>query len=117
VRKQSESPIARLKRAGVRVHAGPWTLCAAPASPGGRQLIVALGRAAGDAVTRSRIRRIARQVLRAEPPAPSAAELLLLARGDVGGEPRKRVRANLARLHARALEALGRRTGGASSRG
>lgn len=99
----------RLRRQGVRVSAGPWTVCATDAPDRGGRLILALGRASGGAVTRSRVRRIAREVLATRCKRPEAADLLLLARSDVSRHPRRQVRASLAELLKRLSVALGRR--------
>jgi|GEM_PF-3274009 len=99
---------SRLRGHGVRVSGGAWTLCGARARGAHGRLILALGRAAGTAVTRSRIRRIAREVLGHGPDA-AGTDLLLLARGDVSGQPRRQVRASLAELLRRLRAALERR--------
>jgi ribonuclease P protein component len=106
----------RLRREGVRVSGGPWTLCGDRARGAEPRLILALGRAAGGAVTRSRIRRIAREVLGAG--CAAGIDVLLLARADVSRQTRRQARARLAELLRRlsALldrrEAAGRRTHG-----
>ena len=65
---------------------------------------MALGRVAGSAVTRSRIRRIAREVFEQvgiEQAAP--LDVLLLTRGDVSSHRRLQVRADLSGLVTRAF--------------
>ena len=71
------------------------------------RLIVALGRTAGTAVTRARVRRIARDVY-AGNPACFGAQVLLLARGDLSREPRKRIREILGTLLVRGRAGLNR---------
>lgn len=101
--------VNRLRRQGTRVAAGAWTLCGDRARGARGRLILVLGRAAGTAVTRSRIRRIAREVLGRGCATAGATDLLLLVRSDVGGQPRRRVRAHLEELLRRLCAALERR--------
>lgn len=104
-----ETPAGRLRRRGVRVSAGPWTLCG-ETPPGGRgKLIVALGKAAGGATTRSRIRRIARGVFAETGGRPAGTDLLLLARSDVSHLPRRLIRETLVSLWTRLAILLARR--------
>ena len=107
-----ETPAIRLRRRGARVSGGPWTLCGDRARGAHGQLILALGRAAGGAVTRSRIRRIAREVLAHGCDATGGTDLLLLARADVSRQARRQVRASLADLLSRFCAALARREAG-----
>jgi ribonuclease P protein component len=107
-----EAPAIRLRRHGVRVSGGPWTLCGDRARGAHGKVILALGRAAGSAVTRSRIRRIAREVLGLGRNASGGTDLLLLARGDVSRQARRQVRAGLAELLSRLCTALARREAG-----
>lgn len=100
---------SRLRGHGVRVSGGAWTLCGDRAREAHGRLILALGRAAGTAVTRSRIRRIAREVLGRGRDAAAGTDLLLLARSDVSGQPRRQIRANFAELLRRLCAALERR--------
>lgn len=87
--------------------AGPWSAYGAVSQGAGR-LIVSLGRTAGNATTRSRIRRIARSAF-AERFGPAAGiDLLLLARSDVHDHPRRQVRAGLRDLMARLSNTLAR---------
>ncbi len=73
-------------------------------------MIVALGRTAGSAVTRSRVRRIARNVFTAAVfAAPVALQLLLFVRKDVRDRPRRGIREDLQNLLARVPDALRRR--------
>jgi ribonuclease P protein component len=109
VRKRGTSPVARIRRRGVRVHGGAWTVFAAPAEEAGGRLVVALGRTAGPSVVRSRIRRLARDAFSAFAAKHAGADLLLLARGNIAHEPRRSVRRALSDLFARSSEALGRR--------
>lgn len=60
-------------------------------------------------MTRSRIRRIAREVLGRGCDASAGTDLLLLARSDASRQPRLQVRANLADLLGRLCAALDRR--------
>jgi ribonuclease P protein component len=110
MRKRATATAAsRLRGRGVRVSGGAWTLCGDRAQQAHGRLILALGRAAGTAVTRSRIRRIAREVLGRGHDAAAGTDLLLLARGDVSGQPRRQVRTSLAELRRRLCAALERR--------
>ena len=109
VRRGSETVAARLRRRGVRLSAGPWTVCAETAPAGGSRLIVALGRTAGAATARSRIRRIARGVFFDPCRRTGALAVLLLARSDVSRQPRRQVRASLVHLCTRLSAALARR--------
>ncbi len=109
-RRGGQTLAGHLRRQGVRVSAGPWTICANSA-PGRGRLILALGRASGGAVTRSRVRRIAREVLAGRCERPEAADLLLLARSDVSRHPRRQVRGSLAELLNRLSAALARHAG------
>lgn len=110
MRKRAAATAAsRLRARGVRVSGGAWTLCGDRAHEAHGRLILALGRAAGTAVTRSRIRRIAREVLGRGRDADAGTDLLLLARGDVSDQPRRHVRASLAELLRRLCVALERR--------
>jgi RNase P protein component len=116
-RRAAETPAGRLRRRGIRVSAGAWTACGDTAPPGGGRLIVALGRTAGGATTRSRIRRIAREVFADGFGRPAGVSLLLLARSDVSGQPRRQVRARLAELLTRLSNALARRQAEQTARG
>lgn len=111
-KRATETPVGRLRRFGVRASAGPWTACGAKASGKSGRLIVALGRTAGCATTRSRIRRIAREVYGERFGPPAGVDLLLLARSDVSDQPRRQVRARLAELLARLSGMLERRQAG-----
>jgi ribonuclease P protein component len=92
----------------MRVSRGSLTLYLLPNPTKKGRLIVALGRTAGNAVTRSRVRRIARDVFGSTQECVKTAGCLLLARGDLGDEPRKRIRMTLETLFARGNEVLGR---------
>jgi ribonuclease P protein component len=116
-RRQIDTPAGRLRRLGVRASHGPWTLCAEKASAGRGRLMVSLGRAAGGAATRSRIRRIARDVFEARRGRPAGVDLLLLARSDVSFEPRSEVRARLGELLGRVSVSLARREARGAGRG
>jgi ribonuclease P protein component len=70
---------------------------------------VALGRTAGDAVTRSRVRRIAREVFRPLGDAKAGIDVLLLARDRVQGVSRRDVRHTLQGLIVRGAEAITKR--------
>jgi ribonuclease P protein component len=101
---------ARLRNSGVRVSGGPWVLCADRTDGGSGQLIVALGRTAGPAVTRSRVRRLARDVFRAGlSPICGTLQFLLFVRKNVRDQPRRRIREDLEHLKARVPDALKRR--------
>lgn len=104
-----ETPASRLWRHGVRVSGGSWSLCGDWARGARGRLILALGRITGSAVTRSRIRRIAREVLGRGCDAAAGTDLLLLARSDASRQPRRQVRSNLADLLGRLCVALDRR--------
>jgi len=92
----------------MRVSRGSLTLYLSPSPQKKGRLIIALGRTAGNAVTRSRVRRIARDVFGSTQERVKTAGCLLLARGDLGDEPRKRIRMALEALFARGSEMLGR---------
>jgi ribonuclease P protein component len=110
MRKRAAASVAsRLRGRGVRVSGGAWTLCGDRAPAPQARLILALGRAAGTAVTRSRIRRIAREVLGCGGDAAPGTDLLLLVRSDVSGQPRRQVRSSLEELVRRLCAALERR--------
>jgi ribonuclease P protein component len=88
---------------------GSWTAFVAPGgNPRGR-LIVALGRSAGGSVTRSRVRRLARDVFASLHDEVCGLDLLLLARDDVREQPRRQIRIVLHRLMTRVADAVGRR--------
>lgn len=108
-RRKIETPARRLRSSGIRVSAGPWTMCAERARTESGRLILAFGRAAGRAATRSRIRRIAREVLAESGRPPGPMDLLVLARNDVSHHPRRQVRASLAELLRRLSVAMSRR--------
>jgi ribonuclease P protein component len=109
MRKEDVSPAGTIRRSGLRVAHGPWAAYVAlGAQPAGR-LIVALGRSAGGAVTRSRIRRIARDLFRPMRDTSSGIDVLLLARNNVGQEPRRNVRRALQGLFERGGHALTKR--------
>jgi len=114
--RSANTPVGRLRRRGARASEGPWTACGDTASDGRGRLIVALGRTAGSATTRSRIRRIAREVF-AERFAAAGAHLLLLARSNVDGHPRQQVRAGLRELMTRLSNTLALRQTGQAAHG
>jgi ribonuclease P protein component len=93
----------------MRVSAGAWTAWGEGAPGRGGQLVVALGRTAGCATTRSRIRRIAREVFGDKFGQGAPADVLILARHDVSDQPRRRVRANLDELLSRLSKLLASR--------
>jgi len=101
--------VRQLRRSGVRLHGGRWTLYVLRASDGERRLVVSLGRTAGPAVVRSRVRRIARDVFANPDVPPLDASILLTARAFVGEVPRAQLRQDLAKLRDRAAQALDRR--------
>lgn len=70
---------------------------------------MALGRTAGGATTRSRIRRIARGVFADRYGRGAGMDVLLLARSDVSGHPRRQVRARLDELLSRLSNLLANR--------
>lgn len=107
--RSANTPVGRLRRRGARVSEGPWTACGDTASDGRGRLIVALGRTAGSATTRSRIRRIAREVFAERFGAAAGVDLLLLARSNVDVHPRQQVRAGLGKLMTRLSSALAHR--------
>jgi len=99
----------RIRREGLRVRGGPWTLCGLSGGTG--RGIVALGAKAGGAVARSRIRRIARTALQSDWARDARVDLLLLARSEVGDRPRRRVRSELTQLLSRLMAAVARARG------
>ena len=107
--RSANTPIGRLRRHGARVSEGPWTACGDTSSDGKGRLIVALGRTAGSATTRSRIRRIAREVFAERFGAAAGVHLLLLARSNVDAHRRQEVRAGLGKLMTRLSNTLARR--------
>jgi ribonuclease P protein component len=109
MRKKTVSPAGQIRRLGVRVHGGPWTVFVAPEITAGGRLIVALGRTAGGAVVRNRIRRIARDVYESARGGFSGSAFLLAARSDVGDVPRRRVRVAIEGLLRRGHGVLARR--------
>ncbi len=108
-RQSAKALAGRIRRDGFRVSSGPWTLCGLPGGTG--RGIVALGARAGGAVTRARIRRIARTALRVGWARDAGVDLLLLARSEVGDRPRRRVRSELTLLLARLMAADARGRG------
>ena len=109
MRKKAASPAGQIRRSGVRGHGGPWTVFVAPGITASGRLIVALGRTAGGAVVRSRIRRIARDVYQGARGDFSGSAFLLAARSDGGDVPRRRVRVAIEELLRRGHEVLARR--------
>jgi ribonuclease P protein component len=108
-RNPSVSPAGQIRRCGVKVHGGPWTIFAAPGRTSERRLIIALGRSAGGAVVRNRIRRVARDVFTKTHKELVGADFLLVARSEISKRPRRRVRMSLDGLFRRGHEALVRR--------
>lgn len=104
-----ETLAAELRRGGVRVSTGPWTLCVNTTSVGAGRLVLVIGRAAGGAVTRSRIRRLARTAFTDRRKTVDGVDCLLLVRSDVSDHPRRKIRADLTDLLARLPTALARR--------
>jgi ribonuclease P protein component len=92
-----------MRQSGIRVLHGPWVAYTSPGEPA--SLVVALGRAAGGAVTRSRIRRLARDVFREAASHRVSTHTLLMARGDLDSIPRRQARKGLALLFERATAA------------
>jgi ribonuclease P protein component len=72
----------------------------------GGRLVVALGRKAGDSVTRSRARRVARDVFRALLKQEPQPDILLVARDDIRQQPRREIRQTLQRLITRGNEVV-----------
>lgn len=111
----AKTVFGRVRRDGIRVHGGPWTVSGMPDDCD--HLVVALGRAAGPAVVRSRMRRIARDVfLREEGQPPRRRSVLIMARASLAHEPRRRVRIKLEELKLRLEQAIEVRTPGGGSR-
>ena len=81
----------------------------APSASSGGRLITALGRTAGGAVTRSRVRRIARDVFGRLQETEPGFDMLLLARGDLETESRRNIRTTLQGLMARGVDSVARR--------
>jgi len=88
---------------------GSWTAYVAPSGSSHGRLIVALGRRAGGSVTRSRVRRLARDVYGLLCGKKVGLDLLLLARDDIRNQSRRDIRKTLQRLMTRGAEALRRR--------
>ena len=107
-RRGQKSLVTDLRRSGIRLYAGPWILFVGKNPLGHKGLIIALGRVAGPAVTRVRVRRVARTVFGQRTNPVLDANILLSARASVSAEPRRRLRAELLGLKARAIAALGR---------
>jgi ribonuclease P protein component len=106
---KSKATAGAIKRFGRRASRGSWTIYAAPSEGATGRLITGLGRTAGGSVTRSRVRRIAREAFsRARTPG-APLDMLLVARGDVELEPRRKIRTTLQGLMARATEDWARR--------
>jgi len=106
---ESKTPASEIKRRGNRVSRGPWTIYAAASGPTTGRLTAALGRAAGGSVTRSRVRRIARDVFQQLRKTEPNVDVLLLARGDLSSEPRRNIRRNLQGLMARGMGTVSQR--------
>ena len=87
---------------------GSWTAYVAPSGSSHGRLIVALGRSAGGSVTRSRVRRLARDVFKLLRDEKRELDLLLLARDDVRNQTRRDIRKALQKLMTRGAEALHR---------
>lgn len=109
MRKKAVSPAGHIRRAGVKIHGGPWTIFSVAGTESAGRLIVALGRNAGGAVVRSRIRRIARDEHTKAHADLQGVDYLLAARSDVSDVPRSRLRVAIADLFRRGHEALARR--------
>ena len=101
--------MSAIRSSGVRVSHGSWVVFVAHSDGSVGRLIVALGRKAGGAVTRSRIRRIARDLVRPLRDAIARLDILLLARDNVALEPRRAIRRTLRTLIERGGHALTRR--------
>lgn len=106
MRKRSAPELNTIRRGGVRVTHGPWALYVAPGLQPRRRFFIALGRRAGGAVARSRIRRIARDIFKVFAYTEAGFDALLLARGDVALEPRRSVRKVLYGLLERGRSAM-----------
>lgn len=101
----------QIRRSGVRIHGGPWTVSGVRETPG--RIIVALGRTAGPAVVRSRVRRIARDVFRRAPGEIARnTSVLIMARESVAKEPRRHIRVKLDGLLGRLGQAITKQTRG-----
>jgi ribonuclease P protein component len=100
------SLVHQIRRSGLRLHSGPWTLYVGDS---GKRLVVSLGRTAGPAVARSRIRRIARSVFADRRLSSLDVTLLLTARAFVGEVTRTQLRADFSRLLDRVQHALARK--------
>ena len=83
---------------------GPWLAYVEKAPDQSGRLIVALGRAAGKATVRSRVRRIAREVYASRFGRPAEVSLLLFARGGVGEQRRKHLRGRLSEMLGRIVK-------------
>ena len=102
------SLVREIRRWGVRLHSGPWSVYV---GVGEKQLIVSLGRTAGPAISRSRIRRIARSVFTDTRLSPLDAPILLTARAFVGEVPRRLLREDFLKLRGRVEQLLSRQHG------
>ncbi len=102
----------QLRRSGVRLHSGPWSVYV---GAGEKRLIVSLGRTAGPAISRSRIRRIARSVFADTRLSPLDAPILLTARAFVGEVPRRLLREDFLKLRGRVEQVLSRQHGKTAS--
>ena len=88
---------------------GSWTAYVAPSGSSDGRLIVALGRRAGGSVTRSRVRRLARDVYGLLRGKKVGLDLLLMARDDIRNQSRRYIRSTLQKLMTRGSDALKRR--------
>jgi ribonuclease P protein component len=112
---KAKTVFERVRRSGVRIHGGPWTVSGIADAQG--RLVVALGRAAGPAVVRSRVRRIARDVfLRDRGGLVLNTSVLVRARASLAEEPRQQMRASLAELKVRLDQAMNRQKRGDGDR-
>ena len=85
---------------------GSWTAYVVPSGNSVGRLIVALGRSAGGSVTRSRARRLARDVFKQLRDERPDLDLLLLAREDIRNQTRRDIRKTLQKLMTRGAEGM-----------
>lgn len=103
---RSKTTTGSIKQSGTRVSRGAWTIYAAPSAGVMGRLITAPAKTAGGSVTRSRVRRIARDVFETMRETRYPLDMLLLARANVELEPRRRIRKTLQDLMVRAAQTL-----------
>jgi ribonuclease P protein component len=109
VSRKTSPSVSRIRRTGIRVSGGPWTVYIANAEQPTGRLVVALRRTAGCAVTRSRTRRIARDVFQPLRDTGAGVDIFLMARDDLQAQSRRNLRITLQELLGRGVKALAQR--------